>query len=188
MRGEETQAIGWAGVSGRIPGRAVVVLPGTHSKHLTVDRGRVTSFATYMTGEFFDLLSKHGVLSKTVAQRSGKSTVSGRARFAEGVRVGAQENLLHASFLVRTRSVLARVSANDARQFLSGLLLGAELAALASSRARQVDIVADQPLDRLYERALRILGFRGPIRRHSASETVIAGQSQIARQHRLLAS
>jgi len=186
MRGEETQAVGWAIECGRPPARAVLVLPGTHSKHLEIDRGHAVGFATYMTGEFFALLSTHGVLAQTLTPARGKGVVAGSSRFAEGVRIGARESLLHACFLVRARAVLSRASASDSRRFLSGLLLGAELAALARSKAARVDIVADAPLDRLYADALRILGFGGAIRRSSAQAAVIAGHGQLARLHRLL--
>lgn len=186
MRGEETQVIGWATGHVCLPSQTVVILPGTHSKHLEVDGAQVNGFVTYMTGEFFSLLAEHGVLAGTVARRTGRMSASGHAQFAAGVRTGARENLLHASFLVRTRALLSGASASDNRNFLSGLLIGKELAALAGSTVPHIDIVADAPIDRLYERALRTLGFAGPIRRHSARSAVVAGHGQIARLARLV--
>ena len=53
MRGEETILAGaplpeWE--------EQIVVMPGTHSKHMLIRNGHCSDFATYMTGEFFDLL------------------------------------------------------------------------------------------------------------------------------------
>jgi 2-dehydro-3-deoxygalactonokinase len=49
MRGEESQILGQFG-----PGQSgVAVLPGTHSKWVLVENGRIDRFATFMTGEAF---------------------------------------------------------------------------------------------------------------------------------------
>jgi 2-dehydro-3-deoxygalactonokinase len=40
-----------------------LVLPGTHSKWVLLRDGVIQSFATYMTGELFAMLSKGGTLS-----------------------------------------------------------------------------------------------------------------------------
>jgi 2-dehydro-3-deoxygalactonokinase len=59
MRGEETELLGlfaerrWAEVAED----GLVVLPGTHSKHVILEHGRATDFRTYMTGELFDALA-----------------------------------------------------------------------------------------------------------------------------------
>ena len=38
----------------RVKSRALVIIPGTHSKHLSIDDGRVNDFQTFMTGELFE--------------------------------------------------------------------------------------------------------------------------------------
>ena len=67
MRGEETQVIG---VLARDPAWATgssIVLPGTHSKWVRIVDGKLVSFATWMTGELFDILRSHSVLSRSLA-------------------------------------------------------------------------------------------------------------------------
>ena len=65
MRGEETQI---AGLLAAEPGfDGVACLPGTHTKWAHVAGGEVVSFASYMTGEVFALLSGASVLRKTLA-------------------------------------------------------------------------------------------------------------------------
>ena len=54
MRGEETQVFGALQQLGLRDAR--MVLPGTHSKWVTVTDCRVTDFSTWMTGEFYALL------------------------------------------------------------------------------------------------------------------------------------
>ena len=60
MRGEETQVAGY--LSGRPGFDGVLCLPGTHSKWVEISAGEVVSFRTFMTGELFDLVSRHSVL------------------------------------------------------------------------------------------------------------------------------
>lgn len=63
MRGEETQALGWAEqVGDALPLRATLVLPGTHSKHLRLQSGNLTGITTFMTGELFEMLRAHSML------------------------------------------------------------------------------------------------------------------------------
>ena len=56
MRGEETQLLGALGVDAADD--AVVCMPGTHSKWVRANGGTVERFATFMTGELFDVVSR----------------------------------------------------------------------------------------------------------------------------------
>ena len=69
IRGEESELVGLATLElmqTRLDD-CLVVLPGTHSKHITVENSKVTGFQTYMTGELFDVLANHSVLASTVS-------------------------------------------------------------------------------------------------------------------------
>ena len=60
MRGEETELMGLMGADGA---EAAYVLPGSHSKHIAVDgEGRITAFATMLTGELFAAVMEHTIL------------------------------------------------------------------------------------------------------------------------------
>ncbi|HUL52936.1 MAG TPA: 2-dehydro-3-deoxygalactonokinase [Opitutaceae bacterium] len=185
MRGEETQVVGALSRGAGTGARRVAVLPGTHSKHVRIAGAQAVDFATYMTGEFFGLLARGSILAGSVASDGDVRTPADRAQFAAGVRTGARENLLHASFLVRVRSLLGRATPAAGRHFLSGLLIGAELGPLVARAPAHVDLIGAPPLDRCYERALRILRFRGTVARHPAGRAVIDGQALIARRHGL---
>jgi len=60
MRGEETQCLG-AHVSG--VGDGWICLPGTHSKWVRIKGGVIERFTTYMTGDLFAALRRHGALA-----------------------------------------------------------------------------------------------------------------------------
>ncbi|HEX8374886.1 MAG TPA: 2-dehydro-3-deoxygalactonokinase, partial [Geminicoccaceae bacterium] len=106
MRGEETQILGEIAAHGVTSGR--FVLPGTHSKWATAEAGRILSFATYMTGEVFDVLRRHSILGRLMrdaaphdpdAFRRGLDRA--RAPEPEGTAVGGGR-LLHDLFGART--------------------------------------------------------------------------------------
>ena len=67
MRGEETQIMGDL-AAGRASGRRCYVLPGTHSKWSWCENGRIVRFATYMTGEVYDVLVRHSILGRLMEQ------------------------------------------------------------------------------------------------------------------------
>ncbi|MFY8043292.1 MAG: 2-dehydro-3-deoxygalactonokinase [Rhodoferax sp.] len=121
MRGEETQLLGaWA--LGHRSGW--FVLPGTHSKWVELDEGRVVQLRTYMTGELFELLSKHGTVA---AAAGGAAPVWDASAFAEGVKAAGHQALSHQIFSVRARVVCKDMPASSTTAYLSGLLIGTEL-------------------------------------------------------------
>ena len=89
IRGEETQIVGLLESEPAFAG--VVVLPGTHSKWVTVADGAIGDFQTYLTGELFELLSRQSFLRHSVAEDGGDLAAS--EDFALGVRRTAMEGL-----------------------------------------------------------------------------------------------
>ncbi|MGO9773447.1 MAG: 2-dehydro-3-deoxygalactonokinase [Roseiarcus sp.] len=156
MRGEETQILGALRARGRADG--LFVLPGTHSKWARVEAGRIVGFETFMTGEVFAALKDHTVLGRlmTPAPAGG-----GRGGFALGVGAAAElerpGDLLHAVFMTRTLGLFDRVSPSELADYLSGLLIGAEI--LAGAReARCALIVGSPALGARYAEAGALLG------------------------------
>lgn len=128
MRGEETELIG---IGSMDEARALtqdcqIVLPGTHSKHVVVKNHEITEFSTLMTGELFDCLTKHTILSATTAAANDGSPID-REAFAEGVEAASSRGLEESLFQARTRSILGGKAPGQNREFLSGLLIGSEL-------------------------------------------------------------
>ena len=164
MRGEETQLLGLLQAEPALSGLAC--LPGTHSKWVRLEAGRVMSFRTAMTGEMFELLSEHSVLRHSLAgaRPSGDPDAPG---FVRGLRQGlaAPARLLASLFAVRAASLLRGVVGTEAADTLSGLLIGAEIGgAPAASNApaatgAQVTLLADGALARLYGKGLALAGW-----------------------------
>ncbi len=172
LRGEETQALGLAALLGpELPANATLVLPGTHSKHLTLGAGAVTAIRTFMTGELFDLLTRHSVLRHSTAPGGGLDSVA----LAEGVAESQRQPLAAALFRVRTRQVLDRCPPAANTSFLSGLLIGAELAALASSSAPLI-IAAGGDLCPAYAAAAAVLGMGDRVRAVDSAPLTTLGQ------------
>ncbi|OAP40903.1 2-dehydro-3-deoxygalactonokinase [Sinorhizobium glycinis] len=178
MRGEETQLLGAAGMLD--DGRHLVCMPGTHSKWVRLSGQTVDGFSTFMTGELFEVISKHTILSHAVAEADAIAADS--AAFAEAVtrareRPALTTNLL---FSVRAGQLLHGLSAADAKARLSGTLIGLEIAGALAS-AGSVDgicLVGSGRLGALYRSALESQGLT--VRVVDADEAVRAGLSAAA--------
>ena len=153
MRGEEVQVFGAMDLL-RVE-QGSFVLPGTHSKWVRVQGGRVQSFATCMSGEFYALLRQHSILARTMAAEDGALD---EALFAQGV-LHAQRSgsLLHAAFSARTLSLFDRLPPSAAPSYLSGLVIGEELR-LQASHAGDLVLVGNPQLTQRYQIALATLG------------------------------
>lgn len=154
MRGEETQIAGIISEDPQFAG--VLCLPGTHTKWVRIHAGEIVGFRTFMTGELFSLLSAHSVLRHSL---DGTGT-DGR-EFAASVEAMAAEpaQLAARLFSIRAQSLVSELSPATAKARLSGLLIGAELAAAKDDWSGQaVTIVGNGPQAELYAEGLRALG------------------------------
>jgi len=178
MRGEETQLLGAAGELGR--GRHLVCMPGTHSKWVRLEEGAVSGFSTFMTGELFDVISKHSILSHSIADAHAFS--GDHPAFAAAVAEARTNPALGTSlvFGARAGQLLHGASATDAKALLSGTLIGLEIAgALASAKTiDSICLVASGSLGTLYQAALESLD--RPLRVVDADTAVRAGLSTAA--------
>lgn len=169
MRGEETQALGafQLPIAAKLAAGSLVIMPGTHSKHLHVEAGRIRGFQTFMTGELFDVLGKHSILQHSLdggGPISGELAGDSLASFRAGIDHVRAAGLSAALFRVRTRELLDRLPAAGNRAFLSGVLVGSELAYLQHGQftGRPILLCAAPPLDDLYGAAFDALGLSQP--------------------------
>jgi len=174
MRGEETQI---AGVLERQPEfNGIVCLPGTHCKWVRVNQGKVTGFQTFMTGELFALLAEHSVLKHGMNDPQADTLSSSLPVFLSAMRSAFEQpgQLSAALFSLRAQGLLQGMTADEARARLSGLLIGAELAASQMFRADEpVIIVGDSGVAELYAEALQSLGITP--QRLNADAVTLAG-------------
>src|SRR5947209_323481 len=175
MRGEETQILGALQIAQKDSG--VFLLPGTHSKWVGVTQGWITSFRTFMTGEVFGALKEHTILGRLM--REGASDPDG---FARGVRAGAMVGsagaLLNRLFAARTYGLMNRLPDTALSDYLSGLLVGAEIAEATKQIEGVVTIIASPALAQRYAEALKLLGHDSVL---APEDCVAAGHWRIAR-------
>src|SRR3546814_7738790 len=133
-----------------------ICLPGTHSKWVRVADGVVQSFATYMTGEVFDLLQGHSILSRLMT----KGAVAADRWFPGGLLRGRRGVLLNRLFSARSRALTGALPEAEVRSYLSGLLIGDELATAVPETPTQIHLLGAPVLVALYEAALAKLGHR----------------------------
>lgn len=155
MRGEEVQIFGAMRLAGLTDG--LFVLPGTHSKWASVEGGRITGFRTFMTGEFYGLLSQHSILARTLEAEAPLD----EAAFLRGVaRAGSGEGLLHNAFGVRALALFGRLSPTESTSYLSGLLIGEELRLQELPAGREMIAIGAAALTARYALALGQQGAR----------------------------
>jgi 2-dehydro-3-deoxygalactonokinase len=153
MRGEESQSLAANLDSG------LVILPGTHSKWVKIEKGKIVDFQTYLTGELFELLRNHSTLSKAT-DSSTKITAS--KDFLEGLDADSSD-ITHNLFTIRANWLQGK-SPEASREFLSGLLVGAEIkSARQWCGAKQAVVVASDSLAQLYVAALAHFGINGEL-------------------------
>ena len=151
MRGEETQLLGaW-----QLMPAECYVMPGTHCKWVQVQNGVVRQFATAMTGELHHLLLNHSLLGQQLPAQ-----LPDEASFALGIEKGLnQPALLSGLFSARAARVLGALAATSVSDYLSGLLIGAEVATFSERyRASRVVLVGEHSLNARYQQAMAARG------------------------------
>jgi 2-dehydro-3-deoxygalactonokinase len=132
-----------------------VCLPGTHSKWVRIEDGRIASFTTHMTGEMFAVLRDHSILGRTMGNAGDLPSA-----FDAGVaRAREPGGLLHHLFGIRADALAGTLTPEASHEFLSGLLIGHEVASAASPQGL-VHVLGARSLAARYERALSGIGCR----------------------------
>lgn len=160
MRGEETQLLG--AMAGLGDGAHLVCMPGTHSKWVTVAGRSVERFATFMTGELFEAISKQTILAHSIGE-SGKVDGTSSA-FRDAVAEAKERPALFTNrlFSIRAGNLLHGLGETEACARLSGLLIGLEIAGAVTMAGTDaaVALVASGALGDLYAAALAAVDFR----------------------------
>lgn len=158
MRGEETQL---AGALEQGLDNALFCLPGTHSKWALVEQGQVRRFSTVMTGELFHLISRQSILRLSVPEDGDAEADPDIFNAAVAQALAPGFALTSVLFSIRAEGLLAGQGAkvNPAAR-LSGLLIGAEIAAIRGDLLRhgKAYLIGTGKLTRLYARAITKAG------------------------------
>ncbi len=178
MRGEETQLFGAMRQLGADVADGCYVLPGTHCKWVRLAQGRIVELRTYMTGELFALLRRHGTLARamqTPKAHADPGIAGDDPAFLRGVEdAAAGPTLSHALFGARARVVTGALLPAEAASYVSGLLIGAEWADAQRLASR------DEPVRVIGEPALAVLHAACAARHGRRIEALDARQIQLA--------
>ncbi|SIT10531.1 2-dehydro-3-deoxygalactonokinase [Zobellia uliginosa] len=150
MRGEEIQAVGLAEELAHHKS-GTLLLPGTHSKHIRFEKGIFKDFTTFMTGELFEIISRHSILSASLEPAQWETSFQNI--FLEGVEKGLTNQCMPSLFSIRANTLLNHISGHDNYFYLSGLLIGAEITNL-QRRKETVFLAASGIYNTLYKLAL----------------------------------
>lgn len=169
MRGEETQIAGFLVDN---PGHTgTLCLPGTHAKWVGLEEGTIKHFRTCMTGEVFALLSKQSVLRHSLPEQSMDEDA-----FCDAVReiTSGPSRLPAELFGIRAAGLVGEQSPAAALGRLSGLLIGAEIAAVSNLfDLSETTLLGGDKIAGAYADALAALGYKPRIA--DADQTTLAG-------------
>lgn len=153
MRGEEVQIFGALASTVQT---GLFCLPGTHAKWVWVEGGKITDFVTAMTGELYALLSQHSILATVQDPTEPEGFAAGLAASGEGDGLSAR------LFGLRARQLTGSLAEGQSAGFLSGLLIGSDVASsprlLGASEDESVTLIGDPALCAAYGQALAARG------------------------------
>ncbi|MBI14505.1 MAG: 2-dehydro-3-deoxygalactonokinase, partial [Deltaproteobacteria bacterium] len=159
MRGEETQVFGAMDEEGQ---REIYILPGTHSKWVVTQEGRIEDFVTFMSGELFSVLKEHSILGRLM-----KGDEDHQESFDRGCSQALESpfGLLSQLFSARTMGLFQQVEEEGIHSFLSGLILGSELkeafSRFSSRKEKEfpsLKLIGEGRLVESYQRAFQLAG------------------------------
>ncbi|MEO0368251.1 MAG: 2-dehydro-3-deoxygalactonokinase [Pseudomonadota bacterium] len=158
MRGEELQLLGWLLQHGDSTGQRLFALPGTHNKWVLVEGGTISTFMTTFTGELFGLLADHSVL----VPPADRTTSVDWQSFDAAVSIAQHEqthDIVQTLFSTRARQIEGKLSLQHAKDYLSGLIITADVSSALKSFAQygqfeEIVLIGETRLCEQYQRVL----------------------------------
>jgi 2-dehydro-3-deoxygalactonokinase len=137
MRGEETE------IMGLFNGEGVYVLPGSHSKAVTVDgEGKIIAFSTFMTGEMIAAITEKTILKDAI----DLSCNTDAEYLKKGYAYAHERGLNEALFKVRVLKNLFGADKCRVYSFFMGAVLSGELDRLVGMGAGRYVICGKRQL------------------------------------------
>lgn len=174
MRGEETQILGHG-----LAHDATLIIPGTHSKWAAVKSGRIDRFQTFVTGEIFALLINHSFIARGATQPPVEDPEAYRLGLEEAKQSVAMLSLLFSS---RTGGLAGKLSADQLRSYVRGLVIGQEFRQAREAgwyaAGDRADIVGNDGLNDLYAIAAEVFDIEITM---GADDVLIRGAMDVLR-------
>lgn len=165
MRGEEVQIFGGMELC---PEARLICLPGTHSKWVKVEGGKILSFRTVMTGDLFQALCEKSIFKEQIT--SGEFHREG---FLAGCALAKSGSDLQDLFKLRSAFVFSKVSSEEFHSYLSGFLIANEIRSAGKGETR-VHLCGAASLVSMYALAMKEMGM---------DSSVIDGETATIRGH-----
>lgn len=126
MRGEETESVALI----ERAQDAVYILPGSHTKFVSVKGGVIESCLTTLTGELLAVITKDTVAAQAVEHKFADIRFFNKEYLLKGYNAAEKYGIARAVFGTRILRVLSDVDANTAAWYLLGAVLQGDIAAL----------------------------------------------------------
>lgn len=137
MRGEEVEAMGTISQLG-ISGPAVLILPGSHTKIIKLDReNRISGSITTMTGELMEFLTKKSILADSLNENFTDSLDESALNL--GAKDCASNGITRTVFSVRLLDMYTGYSRNQRANYLLGAVLENDLTAVRNTEVFSVE-------------------------------------------------
>lgn len=133
MRGEETEVVGLLARL-NLDGRALLIMPGSHTKLVSVDeQRRICGCATTIAGELLQAITQHTLITQTLEGEFAQTLVP--QMVLAGAAAAQRTGLARACFSIRTLGLFTDSERNDRANFLLGAVLSGDLLTLKNSSA-----------------------------------------------------
>lgn len=158
IRGEETQLAG----AFKLSPSKVYIMPGTHCKWVLADGSKVKSFRTAMTGEMHSIMMQHSLIGLGAGEQETSAE-----DFKRGLERGYFENnIVPRLFEIRGANILGGIKPSHVGEFLSGLLIGAEIASMQkifqfTKEDSPLTVIANNFFFERYKQGLELAGLDG---------------------------
>lgn len=157
MRGEEVEILGLVANDAKLRnGRHLLILPGTHTKWVELEGGKVTTFFTSISGELYDRLSEKGLLSTLISD--GPLDLGA---FREGLALSEPNGsgLGRLLFGIRADIMLGWRCSENSSAIARGILIGSEIADAEVqfgllAEFQSISLCGNADFGRLYQKAL----------------------------------
>ncbi|GGB65285.1 2-dehydro-3-deoxygalactonokinase [Shewanella inventionis] len=186
MRGEEFHLLGWLAMAPQhLVGKHLVCLPGTHTKWVLIEDGKVVLFKTALTGELYDLLSSNSVL----IQEKVSDLEFDFDAFIQGADFSlssATDNFAHGLFSVRSKQLFEGFTTKQAHAYLSGILIGCDVRAAkhatewALSQLSSIAIIGPPHLNQCFAKALNLCNVKTTL--WNVTDATLAGFNVVYQQ------
>lgn len=135
MRGEEAELFG---ICDELRADTLYVLPGSHSKHITVDEsGRIDGISTELTGELIAAVSRHTLLRVSVDLENAAISPE---YLKKGYEYAVKNGITSAFFKTRVAGVVFGLGRDELASFFIGAALSDELQNIKKSPKKRVVI------------------------------------------------